>query len=103
MQLRTRLAVLLLIGVGACSSSGTQSHTYVGRVTKVGPHVACIGAPAASGRCFVRDRVTRRLVPDQCVRVTYSASRDETGPFHALRIEGVAKEASKPCEGTTGS
>src|SRR5918993_2693275 len=77
-----RLLVAALVGsvmIAGCTRSGAQTRTYVGQVTEVDAHTVCIGGPAASGECFVKDQVTERLRVNDCVSVTYAPEPPELG------------------------
>lgn len=101
MRLPARLILPLLVATAACATSGTR-HTFVGPVTVVDAHVTCVGAAAASGQCFAQSRATRGLAVGECVEVSYVASSDATGPFHASRIKPVSNGAGGDCAGTAG-
>lgn len=92
-RLPTRRAAsigLALAGVAltACGIAGPESRTFTGPVTVISSTTVCIGAPNASGECFVKDRRTRSLRVSDCVRVTY-VLHDSPGPSTASKIEHV--------------
>ena len=69
-----------------------EPRTYVGPVTVVDHDTVCIGGLNASGECFVRNRVTRSLRVDDCVRVTY-LPYESSGPSTALKVGHVDRAA----------
>src|SRR5918994_4687756 len=87
-----RLLVAALVGsvmIAGCTRSGAQTRTYVGQVIEVDAHTVCIGGPAASGECFVKDQVTERLRVNDCVSVTYAPEPPELGPYRAKRVSAA--------------
>lgn len=96
MRLKTGSLMFVLI-LAACGNSAERDHSLVGRVTKVDQQTICVGAPAATGQCFATDAVTKVAELDACVRVTYAAADDESGPYIASSLRRLSSEAPSPC------
>jgi hypothetical protein len=82
----TTCAVVLISG---CSAAVAEPRTYVGQVTEVDDGTVCIGAAAARGECFVKDRVTRQLRVNDCVQVTYVPQPEQQVPSTADEVIAV--------------
>jgi len=91
--------MVLMLAVAGCSTSGAESHSYRGPVTRVDDAVVCVGAPAANGQCFLQDAVTKTLELNDCVRVKYSSKSDESGPYVASSIKREPAESGNACAG----
>jgi hypothetical protein len=75
--------------LAACGVAGPESRTFVGPVTVVDRTRVCIGGADASGECFVRDRRTRNLRVNDCVRVSYLL-HSSAGPSTASGIQRLS-------------
>jgi len=87
-------AASLLAG---CATSGARAHSYVGVVTKADGTTVCVGALAATGQCFIKDKATDAVRLNQCVRVSYSAKPDDSGPYVATRVTEVSAATHADC------